>query len=276
MSNETVTSSTAFSLILPNCEVKQGVIFANLASPVGKALDVPVAVSETGDFPSEGNLALVNATGGAVALTLPAGSPDIVGRRFSVIKTDNSGNDVTMVPTGSDTIEGASAVSAPTRYARRDVIWSGDMWRRASTVLSSSNFLTTTGNLVGIADPKVARQAIGANEHCLTGHLSTVEGALAEVAWVSWPYKVGAGNAYVTDWSCTLEGDTDDDVILTLFVNGVATTPTMTIPASPAGTTVHVDLLTNNQIPAVSGMSVAVSGDNTAPVPASFTLKCIV
>ena len=65
----------------------------------------------------------VDATAGAVAITLPAASID--GCCISVWKTDNSVNAVTVSRAGSDTIEGANTVSLALQYDAVDLIADG-------------------------------------------------------------------------------------------------------------------------------------------------------
>ena len=276
MPSQTITSADAFSLVIPNATVLGGVVFGDLASPVGQVEDVPVVVTATGSFPTEGNLALVDASGGAVQLTLPPGSDALIGKRYSITKTENSVNDVQLVPSGTDTIEGASALSAGNRYSRRDVVWLGGMWRRAGTVLSSANFLTTTGNLVGISDPKVARQAIGANDHLLCGEFSSVVGASSEVSRRPWPYPGSDGNAFLIRLDAVLGGTTDGTVVITVSIGGVPAVPVLTLPAGAAGDRGSINFSAGNSIPADSVIDLTISGTNTLDVPASFTLKAII
>jgi hypothetical protein len=150
------------------------------------------------------------------------------------------------------------------------------MWRRCSPTISTSNFLTTYGNLVGVSSPKLSRQAIGANEHLLVGQLTSVVGATAEVLYFPWPYTVAYGNAYVVDFMAILNGTTDNDVILTLTINGAAATPTLTIPAGVAGSRVQATLTLGNAITALGYISIAVSGTNTLAVGATVTVKAII
>jgi hypothetical protein len=77
----------------------------------------------------------------------------------------------------------------------------------------------------GYLRPKLSRQAIGANEHLLVGQLTSVVGATAEVLYFPWPYTVAYGNAYVIDFMAILNGTTDNDVILTLTINGARCDP---------------------------------------------------
>lgn len=58
---------------------------------------------------------LVDASGGAKTITLPAAS-GIGGREYTVVKVDSSGNAVTVARAGSDTIIGATTYSLPAQY----------------------------------------------------------------------------------------------------------------------------------------------------------------
>jgi hypothetical protein len=57
----------------------------------------------------------VDASGAARIITLPAASASIVGRMYRVKKIDSSANAVSIVPTGSDTIDGASSFNLTTQ-----------------------------------------------------------------------------------------------------------------------------------------------------------------
>lgn len=59
---------------------------------------------------------LVDASGGAVTITLPAGSGIVPGRIYVIVKTDSSGNAVIIDPAGADTINGASSISITTQW----------------------------------------------------------------------------------------------------------------------------------------------------------------
>jgi hypothetical protein len=68
----------------------------------------------------------VDATAGAVTLTLPAAnsasiSLNNLGAWYRVVKTDASGNAVTVARAGSDTINGGTTVSTTTQYGCIDV-----------------------------------------------------------------------------------------------------------------------------------------------------------
>lgn len=59
---------------------------------------------------------VVDASSGAVTITLPAVNSTQPGRRFTVKKTDSSGNAVTVARAGSDTIDGATSYVLPSQY----------------------------------------------------------------------------------------------------------------------------------------------------------------
>jgi hypothetical protein len=63
----------------------------------------------------------VDATGGAVTVTLPL-ALGRGGRQIGVIKTDSSGNAVTVSRSGSDVINGATTQSLASQYSRMVVI----------------------------------------------------------------------------------------------------------------------------------------------------------
>lgn len=257
-----------------------GQVVANLSgagAPGTTKQDVLWDISASGAFDSaQGNTALADATGGAITITLPAGSDAILGIRHSFIKTDVSSNLVQFQRTGSDTIEGVSVVGSDTRHGRIDLMWAGDMWRRCTSVLSPSNFLTTFGNLAGVTSPKLSRQAIGSNDHIVFGDLASVKATDAEVSYRYWPFSIAYGNAFATEFGAVITGATDADVILTLAMNGVPATPSLTIPAGAAGARGIVTLTLDNGIPAEGYFTVSVTGANTNAVGASYSIRAII
>ena len=206
-------------------------------------------------------------------MTLPVGGTELLGVRRSVIKTDNSVNAVILAAAPGNTIEGASAVGAATRYSRLDVVWSGDMWRRASPVMSPANFLRTFDNLSNVASQKLSRQNIGANEQLLTGTVSALPGSVARIPW---PYSAAAGNAFLIRLDAVLNGTTDGITTLTVGVAGLPAQPDLDLPAGAAGDRASIDFAGDNGIPADSVIEIAVSGPNALATTVSFTLKCIV
>ena len=74
-----------------------------------------------------GGVFLVDATGGAVTLTLPLAAA-IIGRVISVKKIDASGNAVTVDGSGSETIDGASTAVLTSQYDSVTVMTDGSEW----------------------------------------------------------------------------------------------------------------------------------------------------
>lgn len=89
-------------------------------------------ISATGSIsPTEGGSFHVNATGGAITLTLPAlAATSQGGRVLKIIKTDSSGNTVTIQRAGSDVINGATSfvLSAQYKFVNLDGNASGGVW----------------------------------------------------------------------------------------------------------------------------------------------------
>lgn len=104
------------------------------------------SVSATGSFPAEFDVALVDASGGAVTLTLPPGGPEYTGRVFAAVKTDAVANAVTLARAGSDMIEAGTSLSTTTQHDRIAVEWDGTMWRRPVT--GSGGGSSSLGNTV--------------------------------------------------------------------------------------------------------------------------------
>ena len=70
---------------------------------------------------------LGDATSGAFSVTLPT-AVGVRGRRYTIKKTDSSGNAVTIDGAGSETIDGAATVALGTQYAFRTIVSNGSSW----------------------------------------------------------------------------------------------------------------------------------------------------
>ena len=68
----------------------------------------------------------MNATGGAKTVTMPPAA-DVKGHVYEIIKWDSSGNSVSLVADGTDTLYGG-AVSTTTQYGVLKVRSVGDGW----------------------------------------------------------------------------------------------------------------------------------------------------
>lgn len=84
-----------------------------------------VAVTAAYTVASGIDLVLVDATAGAVTVTLPSASTK---RRLTVKKTDASGNAVTLDGAGSETIDGATTHAMTTQYESATVQSDGASW----------------------------------------------------------------------------------------------------------------------------------------------------
>lgn len=70
---------------------------------------------------------LVDATAGAVTVTLPAASVS-TGQRLEIKKTDSSGNAVTIDGNGAETIDGAATASLSVQYESKTIVCDGSNW----------------------------------------------------------------------------------------------------------------------------------------------------
>jgi len=82
--------------------------------------------SQSADYTaSDGDVVLVDASGGAVTITLPSPSS---GARVRVKKTDSSANAVTVSPSASETIDGASSHTISDQYEAYEYVSDGTNW----------------------------------------------------------------------------------------------------------------------------------------------------
>jgi hypothetical protein len=94
----------------------------------GAAVNFPVtSVSTNTTLGNTHFLVLVNATGGAVTITLPSASGN-TGRMYVIMKTDASANSVTIAPTGGQFINGAASISFNTQWQKYTVMSDGSNW----------------------------------------------------------------------------------------------------------------------------------------------------
>ena len=110
-------------------------------------------------FPAGKDSALVDATAGAVNVTLPRGSEEIIGLPFWALKTDVSANAAGLVRSGTDTFAPGAGTSITTTVQGAEIgaMWDGTNWRAltgsasggavAATTITATGTVTTSGTL---------------------------------------------------------------------------------------------------------------------------------
>jgi len=73
---------------------------------------------------------LADATSAAVTVNLQAAATAGAGRRLTVVKTDSSGNAVTLDGSGSETINGSTTLALAAQYDRMTIVCDGSNWIR--------------------------------------------------------------------------------------------------------------------------------------------------
>jgi hypothetical protein len=99
-------------------------------------------------FPDLKDSALIDATAGAVNVTLPAGSEEIIGLPWYARKTDVSANAAGLLCAGSDTFaDTTTSLTTTTQGAEVGAMWDGTYWRPlpSSGGAVSVAAVTTTG-----------------------------------------------------------------------------------------------------------------------------------
>lgn len=114
-----------------------GHLSANVTSVAGKTGAVTLTVSdvsrsivtETTNYTATTSdyTILVDATAGAVTITLPAAS-GLTGQVINIKKIDSSSNAVTISRAGTDTIDGGTTLSIATQYQAYTVQTNGSAW----------------------------------------------------------------------------------------------------------------------------------------------------
>jgi len=139
--------------------------------------------SDTTATGSDGFFA-VDATSGAVTITLPD-ALRYAGRIFYVKKVDASANAVTVVPSGTDLIDGAASVALSTQYESAELYARADGW----SVLSQANILAPSGisgsGTIGTLPVFTAAQVIGDSIIAQSGGTATITGSLLATANVT-------------------------------------------------------------------------------------------
>lgn len=101
----------------------------------GPKLLISRSVSTNYSFDSETETVSVDASGGAVQITLPLISSNI-GRAVGIRKIDSSANVVTVITAGSDLYQGVSSVALSNQWSTLCIDNDGIQWHSSSTALS--------------------------------------------------------------------------------------------------------------------------------------------
>ncbi len=106
-------------------------------------------------FPDRKDYAMVNASDGAVSISLPLGSDEIIGLPWKVRKLDNSSNAAGLACSGSDTFaDTTTTLTTTTEGAEVGAMWDGTYWRplasaSAGAPVSAPTLAATTAVTVG-------------------------------------------------------------------------------------------------------------------------------
>ena len=130
-----ITLTNAYALWIDDGDVRlDGNVGIGFAVKATSRLDVngPIAtayLSVSADTTLDGthSFVAVDATAAARVITLPAAA-GIVGRRYTIKKTDSSGNTVTIDGNGAETIDGAATKVISTQYTSHSLISTGSAW----------------------------------------------------------------------------------------------------------------------------------------------------
>ena len=157
----------------------------------------------------------VNATGGAITVTIPAAATRD-GRPIRVTKTDSSANAVTIARTGSDTFNGATSISLATQYYSVELISNGNSawdvqvapstFTQANVVGAASSTDNAVARFDGTGGKTIQNSAFVVDD---TGHVTSFGGNIAFPA-----VQVSSAGANVLDdyeegtWTPTIAGST--------------------------------------------------------------------
>lgn len=106
-----------------------------------RLLTKPQSLTADTTLKASNTVASVDASGGAVTITLPLASQH-VSRVYSIKKVDASANAVTITPSSTDTVDGAASYSLTNQWDSVTVISTGTEWLvfgHIATVTGSSS-----------------------------------------------------------------------------------------------------------------------------------------
>jgi hypothetical protein len=283
---------------------------ANLPLACLAALQIE-AFEETGTMDGNSDVAMCDASGGAITLTLPSGANVIVGKPY-VVKEWEGTNDVTIDAAGAGTIDGSAnlvlqAGEAVTMVAREVgttaallVTWEvisqtapnpaagGELLAAnnlsdlalASTartnlgVPATAAVLLKADNLSGIASAATARSNIGANRKTIMFTRVDLVGATAAV----YRYQNVSGNSEtIVKIGSAINGAlTTGNATLTASIGGVPVTSgvvTITQAGSAAGDKDSATPSAANVIADGASLEITVGGTNDAAVFADVSIE---
>lgn len=85
------------------------------------------------DIPAQVDVVRGNTTGSAFNVTLPPGSPSIIGHVYEALKTNSGSNAFGFVRSGTDTFEdSATSYTNTTQHASVRTYWDGSVWRKVA------------------------------------------------------------------------------------------------------------------------------------------------
>jgi microcystin-dependent protein len=225
--------------------------FARAQMPVlSKAADYPVV---SGDL---GKLINVDATGGAVTISLPSASDAGDGALLAVRKTDSSANAVTISPSGVDTINGSASHALSQQYARAYIVSNGSIW----SIVSASTLPLLSVGTSQLAATSVTFAKLNADVYSTDGTLAANSDGVLPTQKATKTY-VDTAFASGVKWKEPVRvATTADGTLATAFDNG------STIDGVVLATSDRI-LIKNQSATEVNGIyTVAASG---APVRAT-------
>lgn len=186
-----------------------------------------------------------NATTSAFAVMLPSAA-SITGRRYTVKKIDASGNAVTVIPTGAETIDGAASFTLAKENDTVSVISNGASWLVDTKTSSAATI--TGGSVTGIAGVGV-RDSSAAYDVTLSSTSST-------------PLTAGR--------SLTVDVD-DGNRVLTLKKDLSVTTGNVTLAGQAGGST--VTLPASGTLSTLAGTETLTNKTLTSPTITGGTIN---
>lgn len=161
----------------------------------------------TVDSADENKLVTADASGGAIAVTLPVSSIS-TGMFVYFVKTDNSANAVTIAPS-SGTINGAANVTLTKQYSGLVCVWTGSTWLAFRFVISGGEGnqdidgnLNVDGTLTVVGASTLAALTLSGllttnGDVLINKHLRQTETLLTDAATIAWDMATTGPNVRI-------------------------------------------------------------------------------
>lgn len=86
------------------------------------------AITTTATLTENDDIIAADATSGAITVNLPACASTRVGKTFTIVKTDSSGNNVVLDGSGAEALNGSGTQTISSQYGKISIVNTGTEW----------------------------------------------------------------------------------------------------------------------------------------------------